>query len=88
MQHRLHELLRGLEIEQRPLNRAFTHLEDAALLVPDRIGLGAHRNTHGWFTTRKRALGDLCSEREDFFLRANVALFHMSGRRLRRGCRW
>ena len=53
VQHGLHELLRGLEIKERTFRRRVAHLENAALLVPNRVRLGAHGNANNRLVARE-----------------------------------
>ena len=80
VQHRLHELLGGLEIEQRALARSFAHLEDAALLVPVRVGTRAGRNLEDGIASGEDLARDLFGERVDLLLRRLVAFAAALGR--------
>jgi hypothetical protein len=56
------------------------HLEDALLLVPERVRLRARRDLDDRLPALQRALRDVLGKRKNLLLRRDVALLHARGR--------
>ena len=75
VQHRLHELLGSLEIEERPRCSCGAHLENATLLIPQRVGLCTRRDLNDRIVSAENALHHLFRKVENFLGRARITLF-------------
>jgi hypothetical protein len=74
VQHRLHEALRLVQVEERAFLRRSAHLQDAALAVPDGVGARARRHCQQRLLARERGARDVVGERHDLGLRRGIAV--------------
>src|SRR5262249_20481121 len=73
VQQRLHVLLGLVEVEKLPVGLVVAHLQDAAALVPDGVGLGAHGDLDDRLTPIVRLGLDVVRQAGDLAQRDLVA---------------
>src|SRR5260221_323497 len=74
VQHRLHELLRLVQVKQLAARLAVAHLQDAALLVPQRVRARARRDRRGNVAALEGRLRHVVGQRDDLAHRQLVAI--------------